>query len=55
MFLYKPKIWNTSLTFSTEEEKPVLLQLSVKDIDKECEIVAAKKGKTTVLASHQLF
>lgn len=49
MFLRKPKIRNTFLTSATEEEKSVLRQLSVDDIDKKCEAVATKKGKATVL------
>lgn len=55
MFLRKPKIWNTLLTSATEEKKAILRQLSVNDIDKECETVATKKRKATVLASHHLF
>lgn len=55
MFLRKPKIRNTYLTSPTEEEKAVLRQLSVDDIDKECETIATKKGKATILASHHLF
>lgn len=49
MLLRKPKIRSTLSTSATEEEKAVLRQLSVDDIDKEGETVA------TVLASHQLF
>ena len=43
MFLRKLKIQNTCLTFPSENEKAVLCQLSVDDIDKECETIATKK------------
>lgn len=55
MFLRKPKIRNTRLTSQTEDEKVVLRQLSVDDIDKGCETIATKKEKATILASHHLF
>ena len=48
-------IRNTRLTSPTGDEKAVLCQLFVDDIDKECEIIATKKGKTIILASHHLF
>lgn len=55
MFLNKPKIQNTLLTSATEEEKSVLHQLSMIDIDKKCETIAIKKRKATVLALYHLF
>ena len=55
MFLHKPKIWNTCLTSPTKNEKAVLRQLLVDDIDKEYKTIATKKGKAIILASHHLF
>lgn len=55
MFLYKSKIRNIFLTSATTEEKSVLRQLSVNNINKECKTVATKKRKAIVLASHHLF
>ena len=55
MILCKPKIQNTHLTSSTKEEKVILSQISVNNIDKEAETVATKKEKATILASHHLF
>ena len=55
MFSLKPKFLNTRLTFLTEEKKAILGQLSVDDIDRECETVATKKGKATMLVFDHLF
>lgn len=55
IFLLKPKILNTYLVFLTWEEKSVLYELLENDIDKEWKIVAIKKEKDTLLASHDPF
>ena len=55
MFLYKSKIQNTHLTSPIEEEKAILRQLSVDDIDKKYETFVTKKRKATILVSHYLF
>ena len=55
MFLCKPKIWNTYLTFLTENKKAILRQLLVNDNNKECETIAIKKRKAIILVSHHLF
>lgn len=55
MFLCKSKIQNTYSIFPIEEEKAVLHQLSIDDINKEYKTIATKKEKAIILASHYLF
>lgn len=44
-----------SFNFSNWRRKSVLRQLSVDDIDRECETVATQKENATKLALHHLF
>lgn len=55
MFLYKPKIRNTYLISLTKDEKAVLYQLLVNNIDKKCQIIVIKNRKTIISALYHLF
>ncbi len=52
MFLRKPESSTSCTIFTTEEERQVLRQISVEDIDSFCEEVEHRKIKEPKLESH---
>lgn len=46
MFFHKSEFQNAKIIRATEEEKQILRQLSVEDIDRFCEQSETSKGKT---------